>query len=119
MKLQVAYKDGTFGEIPGVNYHPRHERRVDQFDAVADSGGLWITADRLFEHLALVNKRRRANGIEERVLPAPIGCVDLIDFASAPLEVYIPTDDGAPWKHGGTFVKTIPYGGDDSFWNNH
>lgn len=119
MKLQVAYKDGSFGEIPGVNYHPAHKRHIDQFDTTDEPGGLWTTVDKLFEHLVLVNKRRRANGIEERVLPAPIGCVDLIDFASAPLKVYISTDDGTPWKHNGTFVKTIPYGGDDSFWNNH
>lgn len=119
MKLQAAYKDGSFGEIPGVNYHPAHKRHVDQFDTTDEPGGLWTTVDKLFEHLKRVNEYRREHGIEERKFKMPADCIDLIDFVSAPLEVYMSTDDGAPWKHNGTLVKTIPYGGDDSFWNSH
>ena len=116
MKIQVAYKDGSFGEIPGVNYHPAHKRYINQFDTTDEPGGLWITVEKLVAHIERVNEYRRANGIKERVFSTPTSCVDLIDFASAPLEVYVSTEDGSPWKHNGMLIKTIPYGGDDSFW---
>lgn len=119
MKLQVAYKDGSFGEIPCVSYHPEHERHIDQFSTVTEPGGLWTTTDKVFEHLRAINSYRRKTGVEERKLGTPNDCVELIDFASAPLEIYIPTGDGEPWRHNGTLVKAVPYGGDDSFWNNH
>lgn len=119
MKIQVAYKDGTFGELPCVNYHPEHQRHVDQFDTVTEPGGMWTTTDKIVEHLNKINDIRRGLGVEERKFNTPDECVELIDFASVPFEIYTPTGDGAPWKHNGTLVKTIPYGGSDSFWNVH
>ena len=116
MKIQVAYKDGSFVEIPVVNYHPAHKRYINQFDTTDEPGGLWITVEKLVAHIERVNEYKRANGIKERVFSTPIDCVNLIDFASAPLEVYVSTEDGSSWKHNGTLIKTIPYGGDDSFW---
>lgn len=119
MKIQVAYTDGTFGEIPGVKWHPEYSRHTDQFHTVVTPGGLWITEDKLFEHLRSVNERREKMGVEPRPLNVPRDCHELIAFASAPFEVYVATSDGTPWKDNGTLVKSIHYGGDDQFWDRY
>lgn len=115
MKVQVIYKDGSAGEIPCVRYHPGFERHVDQFGTVSEPEGLWVTEDDVYEHLLRTNGFRRRNGIPEREFDKRT-CADLIDFAAAPFRVYVRTDDGEPWRHNGTLVKTVRYGGGDTFW---
>ena len=117
MNVQVKLTDGSFSEVPNVKWHPEFERHVSQTDTVTEPGGLWITEDALFAHLKRVNDFREKNGIEPRELKSPRDCHELVEFASAPFCIYVATEDGTPWRDNGTLVRTVPYGGDDSFWN--
>jgi len=123
MKIKVAYNDGTFGEIPGFEWHPEFDRHVDQTHTVREPAGLWITEDRLFAHLESINAKRKELGVKPRPLSTPRDCHELIFFAEAPFEIYAATSDGTPWKNNGTLVKNIHRGpfatGDAQFWDRH
>lgn len=110
MKIPVGYIDGTTGEIPCVKWHPPFRRAVSQFDSVDEPGGLWTTTENVAKHLAKVNELRREMGVPGREFSSPNEAAALIDSAAAPFDVYLPTEDGEPWRHNGVLAKSVPYG---------
>ena len=107
MNCRVLNKDNTVSDIH-VDWHGYHSMNLGISGRIDVQAGLWTTVDTIKSHYEHVNDLRRANGIEPRDIDS---VVDSMVGAEAPFDIYIQTEDGCPWKHCGTLVRSVPYAG--------
>lgn len=97
MTVPCKFRDGGFDTIQCVMWHPASGTMF------ANPEGLWAIAKNVESWLAKSGRK-----------------LEDIEFAEAPVTLYLDSDDHEPWKHAGLMVKEIqgavvPYG----WWNMH
>jgi len=106
MKIEILLADNTVTSVQAM-WHGDTVSRTAPGQDVFRPGSLWTTKSKLIAHLEKVNRSRAKAGIEGRSVEA---AVETALCAEAPLEVYVDTEDGEPWRHFGTLARKIPYG---------
>lgn len=111
MTVSIVNGDGTVSEV-WAGWHPPVASDVAPLQKIERPAAAWTTVGRLEKRRRGVDEARSAHGVGRRTGP---DCdarrmVDGIRASEIPLEVYLDTEDGEPWRHFGTLVREIPRG---------
>lgn len=113
MTVTVKYKNGTYGRIADVKWHPEYGTADGQVDAE-----LWVAKTSLESQLKRVNAFK-AKINEKPEMTSVDDLIASIDFAEAEFMVYDDSSSDAPWMSPGHRMARIPYAGCDAYWKIH
>lgn len=109
MKMKVKLGDGSVTTVDAW-WHPQ----VKIGDVGGGPGwreaGLWTSDDVVMSHLREVNKVREEDSLPVRDLSDPGEILRGIQYAEAPLEVYLRGESEEPWRDTGNLVREAPGG---------
>lgn len=108
MKIDILLSDGSVSSVP-VKWHPAVAKAAEPGQKTVCPGSLWTTKSEIIKHLQNVNERRKKMNVGLRDLSDQDDVIRRVSAAEAPLEIYIDTDDGRPWRHWGTLAREVPY----------
>ena len=108
MKINILLADGSVSSV-SAQWHPAVSKAAEPGQKILCPGSLWTTKDKIIEHLEKVNECRKEIHAHLRDLSIRDKVIQGICAAEAPLEIYVDTDDGQPWRHWGTLAKEVPY----------
>lgn len=110
MKMKVKLGDGSVTTVDAW-WHPQVEvGGIATGGAQTRPAGLWTSDDVVMSHLREVNKVREEDSLPVRDLSDPGEILRGIQYAEAPLEVYLRGESEEPWRDTGNLVREAPGG---------